>query len=137
MILPNNPLLQQYYASLCIQLNVQNSDSKLLSGFPWPINGNPDNNLESFCISIPWGHRVMLPHSVRCFHPLLIASWSRDSSVGIATGYRMDDRGVGVRAPVGARILSSPRRPDRLWGPPNLPSNGYRGSFLGGKATGA
>jgi hypothetical protein len=23
-------------------------DSKLLSGFPWPINGNPDNNLESF-----------------------------------------------------------------------------------------
>jgi hypothetical protein len=24
-------------------------DSKLLSGFPWPINGNPDNNLESLC----------------------------------------------------------------------------------------
>jgi hypothetical protein len=26
-------------------------DSKLLSGFPWPINGNSDNNLESLCIS--------------------------------------------------------------------------------------
>jgi hypothetical protein len=26
------------------------SDSKLLSGFPWPINGNPDNNLEPICI---------------------------------------------------------------------------------------
>jgi hypothetical protein len=24
-------------------------DSNLLSGFPWPINGNPDNNLESPC----------------------------------------------------------------------------------------
>jgi hypothetical protein len=27
-------------------------DSKLLSGFPGPINGNPDNNLESPCKSI-------------------------------------------------------------------------------------
>jgi hypothetical protein len=24
-------------------------DSKLLSGFPWPMNENPDNNLESTC----------------------------------------------------------------------------------------
>jgi hypothetical protein len=44
---------------------------------------------------------------------------SRDSSVGIATGYGLDDRGVGVRVPVGSRIFSSPRLPDRLWGPPN------------------
>jgi hypothetical protein len=28
------------------------SDSKLLSGFPWPININPDNNLESRCTCI-------------------------------------------------------------------------------------
>jgi hypothetical protein len=63
---------------------------------------------------------------------------SRDSEVGIATGYGLDDRGVGVRVPVGARIFSSPRRPDRLWGPSNLLSNGYRGLFLpGGKAAGA
>jgi hypothetical protein len=27
---------------------VLQSDSKLLSEFPWPVNGNPDNNLESY-----------------------------------------------------------------------------------------
>jgi hypothetical protein len=46
-----------------------------------------------------------------------------------ATGYKLDDLGVGVRVPVGARIFSSPRRPDRLWGPPSLLSNGYWGRF--------
>jgi hypothetical protein len=56
----------------------------------------------------------------------------RDSSVGIATGYRLDDREVGVRVPVGSRIFFSPRRPDRLWGPPSLLSNGYRRLFLRG-----
>jgi hypothetical protein len=53
------------------------------------------------------------------------ASW--DSVVGIATSYGLGIRGVGVRVPVGSRILSSQRRPDRLWGPPNLLSNRHRG----------
>jgi hypothetical protein len=44
----------------------------------------------------------------------------RDSAVGIATGYELDDRGVGVRVPVWSKIFSSPYRPDQLWGPPNL-----------------
>jgi hypothetical protein len=35
-----------------------------------------------------------------------------DSSVGIATGYGLDDQGE--------REFTSPYRPDRLWGPPNL-----------------
>jgi hypothetical protein len=39
---------------------------------------------------------------------------SRDSAVGIATSYGLDDRGVGVRVPVGSRIFSSPNRSDRL-----------------------
>jgi hypothetical protein len=55
---------------------------------------------------------------------------SRVSVVGIATGYGLDDRGVGVRVPVESRI--SPNRPDRLWGLPNLLSNGYRGISLQG-----
>jgi hypothetical protein len=61
-------------------------------------------------------------------------SSSRDSAVGIATGYGLHYRGVGVRDPVGARIFTSPSRPDRLWGPHNLLSNGYRELFPGGKA---
>jgi hypothetical protein len=61
---------------------------------------------------------------------------SRDTVVGIATGYWLDDRGVGVRVPIGSRITSS-RRPDRLWCPPSLLSNGYRGAlYTGGKAAG-
>jgi hypothetical protein len=53
---------------------------------------------------------------------------SRDISVGIAIGYWLDYWSeVGV--PVGSRIFSSPRRPERLWGPLSLLSNGYRGLF--------
>jgi hypothetical protein len=36
---------------------------------------------------------------------------SRDSAVGIATGYGMDDRGVGVRVPVVSRIVFTSSRP--------------------------
>jgi hypothetical protein len=54
---------------------------------------------------------------------------SRDRVVGIVTGYRLDNRKVGVLVPVGSRIYSSPRRPDRLCGPPSLLSNGHPGLF--------
>jgi hypothetical protein len=54
---------------------------------------------------------------------------SLDRSVGIATGYGLDEWGFGVRVPEGSTIFSSPRRPDCLRGPPKLLSNGYRGLF--------
>jgi hypothetical protein len=51
---------------------------------------------------------------------------SRDSSVGIATGYKLDKPASITGS---ARIFSPPQRPDRLWGPHSLLSNGYRGPF--------
>jgi hypothetical protein len=36
---------------------------------------------------------------------------TQDSVVGTATGYGLDDRGVGVRVPVGSRIFSTSSRP--------------------------
>jgi hypothetical protein len=62
---------------------------------------------------------------------------SRDRLVGIAAGYGLDNREVGVRVPVGSRIFTYPCRPDKLWDSPNLLCNGYRGLFPGGKAAGA
>jgi hypothetical protein len=58
----------------------------------------------------------------------------RDSSVGIATAYRLDDRGIGVEVPVNSRNLSSPQRPDRLWAHPASYPMGTEDSFPAGKA---
>jgi len=46
----------------------------------------------------------------------------------------MDDRGFEFAQVLGIFLFSSPPHPDRLWGPPSLLSNGYQGSFPGGKA---
>jgi hypothetical protein len=55
------------------------------------------------------------------------------SWVRIATGYGLDGRGsISFR---GKQFLSSPQRPDRLWGRPSLLFNGHRG-LPGGKAAG-
>jgi hypothetical protein len=53
---------------------------------------------------------------------------SRDSAVGIATGYGLDDSGFGVVVPVGSRIFSSPRRPDRVLGSTQPPVQGVPGA---------
>jgi hypothetical protein len=58
-------------------------------------------------------------------------SW--DSTVGIATGYGLNDTGVGVRVPVGSGIFSSPRRPDGSGAHPASYPMGTKGSFLGSK----
>jgi hypothetical protein len=72
--------------------------------------------------------------NVWIINSLWINTKSRDSAVGIATGYGLDDRDIGVRVQVGSRIFPSPRRSDRLWGPHNFLSNGYWGLFPRGQS---
>jgi hypothetical protein len=42
-----------------------------------------------------------LNHEINLKNILKFSSYLRDSVVGIATGYGLDDRGVGVQVPVG------------------------------------
>jgi hypothetical protein len=63
---------------------------------------------------------------------------NRDSSVGIATGYELDNRGSGFRFPVGDGNFSLLHRVQA--GSAALTSSypkGTRGSFPGSKAAGA
>jgi hypothetical protein len=62
----------------------------------------------------------------------------RDSSVGIALDYGLDDRGSRVRFPEGAGNFSLHHRVQNVSGahPASYPL-GTRGSFRGGKAAGA
>jgi hypothetical protein len=47
-------------------------------------------------------------------------------AVGIETGCGLEDREVGVRVPLGPGMFTSAYRPEWLWGPPNLLSNGVK-----------
>jgi hypothetical protein len=57
---------------------------------------------------------------------------SRGSSVSIVTGYGLDNWGSVPNR--GRVFFFQSLRPDRLWGPLSLLSNGYWGSFPRGKA---
>jgi hypothetical protein len=71
---------------------------------------------------------------LRFFHPLSYIIGNRDSAVGIATGYGLDDRWVGVRASAGARFFSSPHYPDRFSvNPASCPMGTGEGLFPEGK----
>jgi hypothetical protein len=68
----------------------------------------------------------------------LLDAKSRDSSVGITTGYGLEDRGSRVRLPAGAGNFTLHHRVQSGSGahPASYP-RGTRGSFPGGKAVGA
>jgi hypothetical protein len=57
---------------------------------------------------------------------------SRDSVIGIATGYRLDSQGIGVRVPLREEFFFSPRCPDAFWGPCSLTSNRNREAIFPG-----
>jgi hypothetical protein len=75
---------------------------------------------------------VLLIFLVFEFLMLLIYIGSRDSTVSIVTGYRLDDRGGRVQVLVGSRIFSSPNHPDWFWGPPSLLSMWVLGALTPG-----
>jgi hypothetical protein len=62
-------------------------------------------------------------------------SFGEALDLGIATGYRLEDRRVGVRVPVGPRIFSTSSRP-ALGYPASYPM-GTEGSFPRGKPAAA
>jgi hypothetical protein len=69
---------------------------------------------------------------------IYLTSGSRDSSVGVALGYGLDDRGSRVRFPAGAGnfYLHHRLQNGSVAHPASYPM-GTRGSFPGGKAVGA
>jgi hypothetical protein len=118
-----------------------------LNACTWLSKGNTDQILNLIFVEIQWcwavrflkliiafkvRRQIFLLHQASLKFLWLRSYKSRDSAVGIATGYWMDDRGIGVRVPVGSSIFNSLCRSDRLWGPPNLLSNAYPGALSPG-----
>jgi hypothetical protein len=66
-----------------------------------------------------------------------IVDRSRDSSVGIATGYRLDDQVCRVQFPVGAGNFSQHHVQTGSGSHPASYTMGTRGSFPGNKVAGA
>jgi hypothetical protein len=73
----------------------------------------------SFAYTLNASHCCRLTYAPRCHHMYhmvpaftehILIYRSRDSAVGITTCYRLGDRGVGVRVPVGSRIFSTSSR---------------------------
>jgi hypothetical protein len=65
----------------------------------------------------------------------MVSIYNRDSSVGIALGYGLDDRGSRVRFPAGTGNFSLHQRVQNgSWAHPASYPMGTRGFFPGGKA---
>ena len=77
-------------------------------------------------------HNILLYFNILFIIIIIIIIMDRYSSVGTATRYGLDGRGIASQW--GGEIFRT--RPDRPWGSRSLPYNGYR-VFPGGKAAGA
>jgi hypothetical protein len=83
------------------------------------------------------GHIYFIMRSyVHIFNSSTSIGWNRDSVVGIATSYVLDDRVVGVRVPVGSRIFTSPIVQTGSGAHPTSYTMGTWVSFLGVKRPG-
>jgi hypothetical protein len=91
----------------------------------------PNNSSEAWTASI----KISALFGFFTSNVAVILSWV--SAVGIAIGYGLDVRGVGVQVLVRSNIFSFFTSSYWLWGPPSLICNGYRGLFRWGKAAGA
>jgi hypothetical protein len=98
-----------------------------------------------FCLSDLCTHYVCVGACVHacvylcmCIYVCISIGQSRDSSVGIALGYGLDDWGSRFRVPAGAGNFSLHHRVQNgsVAHPASYPM-GTRGSFSGGKAAGA
>jgi hypothetical protein len=122
------------YSNLSIYLSIYPPTYLSLSIYP--------STYLSLCLSIylsVYGSAVLC-WTLSAFLSFLIlytVGRSRDSVVGIGTGYGLDDRRAGVRVPIGSRIFSSPRCLTGSGDHPTSYTMGTGGSFPGGKAAGA
>jgi hypothetical protein len=98
---------------------------------PWPFNTWPVA-VPTELSRIPRRETVFVPICFFIKNSYINNVKSQDSAVDRETGYETDARGVGIRVPVGPRNFFYPLRPDRLWSPFSLLSNGYRGLFSRG-----
>jgi hypothetical protein len=64
------------------------------------------------------------------FLKLRMISWTQGERSRYSDWLRAGRPRARGRFPLGARLFSSSRSPDRIWGPASLLSSGYRGLFL-------
>ena len=91
--------------------------------FPFPSVRFPGKRIDhivgvSFCTAV-FGRNIFCCNKY--------TEWRQDSSVSVVTSYGAVVRGSNLCRD---NCFSSPKRPDRLWGSPNLLFNGCRGVRL-------
>jgi hypothetical protein len=104
----------------------------------------PSLRMRRLCLKILYKHAVWILQSIRDFlfpiHECNTQNYnlaSRLSHTKEITDYATDWTVRGSNRGRGRRFVSSPNRPDRLWGPTRLHFNRYPEFFLGAKAAGA